>query len=58
MSIKKRILGRTGMEISEIGFGAWAIGGNSYGMVEESQAKRCLHTYIEAGGNFIDKAKS
>lgn len=29
--MKHRVLGRTGLHVSEIGFGAWAIGGNKYG---------------------------
>ena len=29
--IKKRTLGKTGMEVSEIGFGLWAAGGNEWG---------------------------
>ena len=54
---KKRTLGRTGFEISEIGFGAWAIGGSAYGEVEEKKAKEAVKTYLEAGGNFIDTAE-
>ena len=29
--MRRRALGRTGLEVSEIGFGAWAIGGNAHG---------------------------
>ena len=44
MKIKQRVLGRTGMEISEIGFGAWAIGGEiSYHMTHT------LHLVNEMG---------
>jgi aryl-alcohol dehydrogenase-like predicted oxidoreductase len=55
--VKKRVLGRTGFEISEIGLGAWVIGGNSYGKVEEKDAAQCIETYLEKGGNFIDTAR-
>ena len=54
---KTRTLGRMGFEISEIGFGAWAIGGKGYGEIEERQSLECLETYLEAGGNFIDTAR-
>ncbi len=57
MNIKKRILGRTGFEISEIGLGAWAIGGGSYGDVAEKDAIECIEAYVSAGGNFIDTAR-
>jgi aryl-alcohol dehydrogenase-like predicted oxidoreductase len=57
MNIKKRVLGRTGFEISEIGLGAWAIGGGSYGKVEEKDAVECIEAYLSAGGNFIDTAR-
>ena len=39
ISMKFRELGSTGMKISEIGFGTWGIGGNSYGPVDDNVAK-------------------
>ncbi|WP_407700562.1 aldo/keto reductase [Steroidobacter gossypii] len=50
-----RPFGRTGWDVSEIGFGAWAIGG-SWGDVEESQARDALLAALEAGTSFIDTA--
>src|SRR3954471_24825051 len=50
-----RPLGRTGMSVSTIGFGAWAIGG-SWGAVDDEVAMRALHVSIDAGVNFIDTA--
>ncbi len=44
-------------EITKLGFGAWAIGGASYGNVEEEQASGTLKAYLNAGGNFIDTAQ-
>lgn len=44
--------------ISELGFGAWAIGGNSYGDVAITDAKDALSCFFEYGGNFIDTAQS
>ncbi|WP_018152800.1 aldo/keto reductase [Leeia oryzae] len=50
-----RQLGRTGKTVSEIGFGAWAIGG-SWGNVPEQDAKAALHAALDQGTTFIDTA--
>ena len=50
-----REFGRTGRRVSEIGFGAWAIGG-SWGNVEASDAKAALNAALDAGMTFIDTA--
>lgn len=50
-----RSFGRTGWRVSEIGFGAWAIGGD-WGYVSEEDALNALHTAIDNGINFIDTA--
>ena len=50
-----RSLGRTGWNVSEISFGAWAIGG-AWGQVSEEDALGALHKAIDAGVNFIDTA--
>jgi aryl-alcohol dehydrogenase-like predicted oxidoreductase len=51
------MLGATGLEVSELGFGAWPIGGTMYGPVDEKQAVECVNAYLAAGGNFIDTAR-
>ena len=48
--------GRTGAEVSIVGFGAWAIGGTAYGSVEPSEALRALAAAEELGVNLIDTA--
>src|SRR4051794_1436524 len=53
--MKYRSLGRTGFNVSEISFGAWAIGG-SWGDVDDSVSLRALHAAIDSGVNFIDTA--
>ncbi|AEH77387.1 aldo/keto reductase [Sinorhizobium meliloti] len=53
--MKTRILGRTGATISEIGFGAWQIGG-SWGDVSEEDGKRALNAALDSGITFIDTA--
>ena len=50
-----RKFGRTGWKVSEIGFGAWAIGAD-WGHVSEEDAINALHTAIESGVNLIDTA--
>lgn len=50
-----RKLGNKGPEVSEIGFGAWAIGG-SWGAQNESDSLEALETAINRGVNFIDTA--
>jgi len=50
-----RTFGKTGWQVSEIGFGAWAIGGD-WGQVSEDDALAALRTAISEGVNFIDTA--
>jgi len=53
--VKQRLFGHTGTSVSEIGFGAWAIGG-AWGDVSKSDAKAALHAALDQGTNFIDTA--
>jgi aryl-alcohol dehydrogenase-like predicted oxidoreductase len=50
-----RALGRTGWKVSEISFGAWAIGG-SWGNVEDKDSLAALHAALDGGVNFFDTA--
>jgi aryl-alcohol dehydrogenase-like predicted oxidoreductase len=50
-----RELGNTGMKISEVSFGTWAIGG-SWGKTNDEESLRALHYAIEKGVNFFDTA--
>src|SRR5256885_15957802 len=56
--MKTRILGRTGLKVSEIGFGAWAIGGDapgeSYGPPGGGAAIAAVRRAGGLGGEFID----
>ena len=54
--MKYRTLGRTGIEVSEIGYGAWGIGGIQWTGGDDEEAKRSLNLAIENGLNFIDTA--
>ena len=53
--MKDRIFGKTGRKVSEIGFGAWAIGG-SWGEVSEENARAALNAALDEGTTFIDTA--
>lgn len=50
-----RLLGRTGWRVSEISFGAWAIGG-FWGKVSDDDSLAALHAAVDSGVNFIDTA--
>jgi aryl-alcohol dehydrogenase-like predicted oxidoreductase len=50
-----RRLGRTDLQVSEVGFGAWAIGGD-WGEVDDDTSMRALHAAVDAGVNFLDTA--
>ncbi len=50
-----RPLGRTGISVSAVSFGAWAIG-SSWGPVDDTESMAALHAAIDAGVNFIDTA--
>ncbi|MAM10103.1 MAG: aldo/keto reductase [Rhizobiaceae bacterium] len=47
--------GRTGRPVSNIGFGAWQIGG-SWGSVSEEDGRAALHAALDSGINFVDTA--
>lgn len=55
-AMRYRQLGSTGLTVSEIGFGAWGIGGDAYGPVDEDVAKRTLRAAWDAGITFFDTA--
>jgi aryl-alcohol dehydrogenase-like predicted oxidoreductase len=50
-----RQLGRTPWKVSEISFGAWAIGG-AWGSVDDGESMAALHRAIDSGVNFLDTA--
>ncbi len=51
-----RQLGKTSLQVSEIGFGAWAIGGDAWGPVEDKVSVAAIAKAIELGVNFLDTA--
>lgn len=53
--MKYRTLGASGVSVSEVGFGAWGIGG-AYGSVDRAESVRTLARAEELGCNFVDTA--
>jgi aryl-alcohol dehydrogenase-like predicted oxidoreductase len=51
-----RQLGRTGIEVSEIGYGAWGIGGQMWLGAVDGESMKALHEAADLGLNFIDTA--
>jgi len=59
-----RMLGRTGLKVSEVGFGAWAIGGPAklgdieigWGQVDDAMSLRAIGAAHDAGVTFFDTA--
>ena len=59
-----RVLGRSGIKVSAIGFGCWAIGGpftmdgkpDGWGAVDDRESAAAIHHAIEAGITFFDTA--
>ncbi len=67
----KRILGRSGIEVSALGMGCWAIGGPNrrtgdgkkfepmgWGQVDDNESIRAIHAGIDLGVNFFDTANN
>ncbi|WP_437995597.1 aldo/keto reductase [Sorangium sp. So ce185] len=50
-----RPLGRTGLRVSSVSFGAWAIGG-TWGDVDDKESIAALHRAVDRGVNFFDTA--
>lgn len=54
--LKYRTFGKTGWNVSEIGFGAWAIGSH-WGAQDDKESVAALHKALDMGVNFIDTAQ-
>ena len=54
--MRYRAFGTTGWQVSEIGFGAWQLGGD-WGAVDDAQSIRTMHHAFEQGINFVDTAE-
>jgi aryl-alcohol dehydrogenase-like predicted oxidoreductase len=64
MTTYTRTLGRSGIEVSALGLGCWAIGGpwtfngsaGGWGGVNDAESIRAIHRALEMGANFFDTA--
>jgi len=54
--MKYRMLGRTGVEVSEVGLGTWQLGSADWGEVPEKDALAILHRAADSGVNLFDTA--
>ncbi|OGR85296.1 MAG: aldo/keto reductase [Elusimicrobia bacterium RIFCSPHIGHO2_02_FULL_57_9] len=54
--MKHRTLGRTGIPVSEIGFGGWGIGKSMWGKTDDAESMRALHAALDAGIDYFDTA--
>ena len=59
MTLKKRVLGKSGIEVTEIGLGLWAAGGGDWGEADskaDAAALNAIETALDAGVSFFDTA--
>jgi aryl-alcohol dehydrogenase-like predicted oxidoreductase len=54
--MQRRTLGTSGLEISRIGLGTWAIGGHMWGGQDEAESRAAIHAALDHGINWIDTA--
>jgi aryl-alcohol dehydrogenase-like predicted oxidoreductase len=54
--VNYRTLGRTGLEVSEIGYGAWGIAGDAWLGAKDEESLEALNRAVDLGLNFIDTA--
>lgn len=55
--MRYRIFGKLGWEVSEIGFGGWALGGQGWGGQRDEDSVAALKQALDLGCNFIDTAQ-
>jgi len=54
VEIEKRILGKSGIEVTKIGVGLWAIGGSEWGEVQDQESLDMISAALDMGINFFD----
>ena len=52
--LKKRPLGKSGIEVTEIGLGLWAAGGNAWGPTDDADSLSAIDFALDSGVNFFD----
>jgi aryl-alcohol dehydrogenase-like predicted oxidoreductase len=56
MAMNYRVLGKTGVRVSEVSLGTWQLGGGDWGAMSEKNALAILHASVDRGVNFFDTA--
>ena len=54
--MRYRPFGRTGLQVSVVGFGCWPMAGDRYGAIEDDEAVRAIHRALDRGINCVDTA--
>jgi aryl-alcohol dehydrogenase-like predicted oxidoreductase len=54
--MRYRPFGRTGLQVSVVGFGCWPMAGDRYGAIEDDEAIRAIHRALDRGVNCVDTA--
>jgi aryl-alcohol dehydrogenase-like predicted oxidoreductase len=54
--MRYRPLGRTGLQVSVVGFGCWPMAGDRYGAIEDDEAVKAIHRALDRGVNCVDTA--
>lgn len=54
--MRYRPFGRTGLQVSVVGFGCWPMAGDRYGAIEDDEAVRAIHRALDLGVNCVDTA--
>jgi hypothetical protein len=57
MTMRYRTFGRMGWRVSDIGFGAWAIGGDRWGSQKDEESIAALRHALDLGVTFVDTAQ-
>jgi aryl-alcohol dehydrogenase-like predicted oxidoreductase len=56
VAMRYRPFGKTGLEVSVVGFGCWPMAGDRYGAIEDDEAIKAIHRALERGVNCVDTA--
>src|SRR3989442_3870080 len=54
--MRYRPFGRTGLQVSVVGFGCWPMAGDRYGAIEDDEAVKAIHRALDRGVNCVDTA--
>jgi aryl-alcohol dehydrogenase-like predicted oxidoreductase len=54
--IEKRVLGKSGLEITKLGLGLWPVGSDGYGITDDQESIKTIEVALDMGINFYDTA--